>query len=260
MLHNSDGDAISRPSRPGPRTRGVSLDATEAARRRVLDRLGLERLVSADYLDIAEGHRAHAQIQREPASFVIDGMTIDAPGGVYHPTPDSSSILFIRNIQALAARGPRRMLEIGTGCGAIALFVAHHFGAEVTATDISEATLSVARANARRNGLTPTLFVSDLFERVEGRDYDLVVFNTPLIDKAPEDDLERESLCDPGGRVLRRYVEGLPGVLARDGVALFGVCCNTAYQVLDETDLRLRVIGLELIGGGFWRAIVAARL
>jgi methylase of polypeptide subunit release factors len=234
------------------------LDATAAARRRVLDRLGLDRLVTPDYLDIAAGHRAHAALQRAPATFVIDGMTIEAPAGVYHPTPESSSMLFIHNIDALGIR-PLRMLEIGTGCGAIALYVAHRWGADVTATDISEATLGAARANARRNGLSPRLIVSDLFERVDESDFDLVVFNTPLIDKAPEDDLERESLCDPGGRLLRRYLDGLPRVLDRPGLALFGLCCNTAYQVLDGFDLDFRVIGLELIGGGFWRAVVAAR-
>jgi methylase of polypeptide subunit release factors len=238
----------------------MSLIATELARRRVLDRLGLDRLVSPDYLDIDAGHRALAAAQREPARFVIHGMTIEAPAGVYHPTPDSSSMLFIRNIEALAAPAIPRMLEIGAGCGAIALFVAKRWGGEVTATDISEASLSALRANARRNGLSPRLIKSDLFDAVEAHDFDLVVFNTPLIDKSPEDDIERESLCDPGGRLLRRYLDGLPGVLAPGGLALFGLCCNTAYQQLDEVALDFRVVGMELIGEGFWRAVVAARL
>ncbi len=235
------------------------MNATEAARRRVLSTLGLDRLVSADYLDIIEGHRAHAELQRHAATFVIDGLTIVAPAGVYHPTPESSSLLFIRNIQALAGPEVPRTLEIGTGCGAIALFVAHRWRGYVAATDISEETLATARANARRNDLTPRFLQSDLFQAVDEADFDLVVFNTPLIDKAPEDDLERQSLCDPGGRILRGYIEGLPEVLAPKGVGLFGICCNTAYQQLDGVELDFRVVGLELIGQGFWRAIVAAR-
>ena len=237
----------------------MALTATEAARRRVLHRLGLDRLVSADYLDIDAGHRALAAAQRLPARFVIHGLTIEAPGGVYHPTPESSSMLFIRNIEALAAPAIPRMLEIGAGCGAIALFVAKHWGGEVTATDISESSLAALRANASRNGLSPRILKSDLFDAVEAREFDLVVFNTPLIDKAPEDDIERESLCDPGGRLLRRYLDGLPGVLAPGGLALFGICCNTAYQQIDEVALDFRVVGMELIGQGFWRAIISAR-
>ena len=101
---------------------------------------------------------------------------------------------------------------------------------------------------------------SVLLQRMlDEKDFDLVVFNTPLIDKTPEDDLERQSLCDPGGRLLRGYLDGLPDVLSPHGVALFGLCCNTAYQRLEEVPLDFTVIGLELIGQGFWRAIVAAR-
>ena len=252
--------AISRLNAPGRERAFMSLSATEAARRRVLTKLGLDRLVTAEYLDIAEGHRAHAELQRAPASFNIDGMVIEAPAGVDHPTPESSSMLFIRNIQAMGLSKIQRMLEIGTGTGAIALYVAHRWGGHVLATDLSAHMLDVARANAERNGLSPCFLKSDLFDSVNEGDFDLVVFNTPLIDKAPEDELERESLCDPGGRLLRGYLDGLPDVLARDGVALFGICCNTAYQQIDESELDFRVVGLELIGQGFWRAIVAARL
>ena len=237
----------------------MNFSDTMAARLRVLRRLGLDRLVSPAYLDIAAGHRVHADLQRVAATFSIDGLTIEAPAGVYHPTPESSSLLFIRNIQALELPSSPRMLEIGAGCGAIALFVAHRWKGHVVATDISEATLDVARSNARRNGLRARFLRSDLFACVDERDFDLVVFNTPLIDKAPEDDLERESLCDPGGRILRGYLDGLEAVLAQNGVALFGICCNTAYQQLDEVSLDYKTIGMELVGDGFWRAIIAAR-
>jgi len=233
--------------------------STEAARRRVLAKLGLDRLVSADYLDIDAGHRAHAALQRSPATFLIDGLTIDAPAGVYHPTPESSSLMFIRNILARGPRAIPRMLEIGTGCGAIALFVAHRWKEHVVATDISEKTLATARANAEKNGLHPRLLRSDLFAAVDEGNFDLIVFNTPLIDKQPEDDLERDSLCDPGGRVLRGYIDGLEAVLAPGGLALFGICCNTAYQQLDGVALDFKTIGLELVGDGFWRAVVRAR-
>ena len=41
-------------------------------------------------------HRAHAQMQRSALTFLIDGLEIEAPAGVYHPTPEFSSLLFIR--------------------------------------------------------------------------------------------------------------------------------------------------------------------
>ena len=245
------GAVISKPS--------VLTDA-DSARLRVLSRLGLDRLTNTAYLDIEAGHRLHAELQRHPGRFVVEGLDIEAPAGVYHPTPESSSVLFIRNILSMGLPPPRRALEIGTGCGPIALSIARHWPADVTATDISNHTLETARANARRNGISLRFVKSDLFAAVEERDFDLVVFNTPLIDKAPEDDLERESLCDPGGRILSGYLEGLPGVLAPGGVALFGLCSNTAYEVLDASPLAFRVVGFEMIGGGYWRAVISARV
>src|SRR6202161_3399523 len=97
-------------------------DTRQRARSSVLTKLGLSSLVSTSMVDIAEGHHAHVERQTIPARFLIEGLTIDAPAGVYHPTPESSSLLFIRNIMAMNKPRIPKTLEIGAGCGAIALF------------------------------------------------------------------------------------------------------------------------------------------
>lgn len=242
-----------------PRPSGDPVAEKECARRRVLRELGLASLVSTEFLDISEGHRQHARQQGEPGTFVVDGLTIEAPAGVYHPTPDSSSLLFIRNIMAMNKPAIPRTLEIGTGCGAISLFVAKRYKAHVVATDIAPLPLEAARRNAARNGLSLELIESDLFESVNERDFDLIVFNVPLIDKEPEDDLERANLCDPGGRILKRFIENAGAYLAKDGLIIFSACSNTAYEVLDGVDLQFHIVGMELVGDGFWRAIVGAQ-
>jgi methylase of polypeptide subunit release factors len=230
----------------------------EAARRKVLEELGLSIVVSTAFIDIAAGHRQHVELQRKPARFMIDGLTIDAPGGVYHPTPESSSLLFIRNLMAMNKPSIPRTLEIGAGCGAISLFVANRWKGHVVATDISDEAIRSIHNNCDLNKISLNVIRSDLFDSVDEREFDLVVFNVPLIDKEPEDDLERANLCDPGGRILRRFLENVGGFLARDGLVIFSVCSNTAYEALDGINLSFRIIGLELVGDGFWRAIVGA--
>ena len=230
----------------------------EAARGRVLHRLGLAALVPTSFCDIAEGHRIHAKAQGEPGRYEIEGLDIAAPAGVYHPSPGSSSMMFVRVIAGLNPPRVRRALEIGAGSGAIALVLAARYGAEVLATDISPAALESIGLNARRNGLSVKLRKSDLFDDVEEANFDLIVFNVPLIDKAPEDDLERGNLCDPGGRLLERFAAEAGDHLAVGGRALFSLCCNSAYEVLDGVDLDLNVVAFELGGDGFWRAIVSA--
>jgi methylase of polypeptide subunit release factors len=136
------------------------------------------------------------------------------------------------------------------------LFVAHRWKSTVVATDISHDALESIRHNARLNDIAIEPVYSDLFDHVSDRDFDLIVFNAPLIDKEPENDLERSTLCDPGGHILRRFLEEAGGFLSKSGLIIFSVCCNTAYEVLADIDLKYRIIGIEVVGNGFWRAIV----
>jgi len=237
----------------GQRLEGVQ---KENARRSVLEKLGISSFVTTAALDISAGHKLHVEQQRTAARFIIDGLTIDAPAGVYHPAPESSSLLFIRNIMAMNKPEIPKTLEIGAGCGAISLFVAHRWKSTVVATDIAPDALEAIRQNARQNDIAIEPIYSDLFDRVVDRDFDLIVFNAPLIDREPEVDLERSTLCDPGGRILRRFLEKAGGFLNEPGLIIFSVCCNSAYEVLDDIDLKFRIIGIEVVGNGFWRAIV----
>jgi len=77
-----------------------------------------------------------------------------------------------------------RVLDLGTGSGAIALAVAHDRpNAAVTATDRSDAALSVARDNARRLGLSNVAFAAaDWYAGVPSGPWDLIASNPPYID------------------------------------------------------------------------------
>ena len=139
----------------------------ESARRSVLAKLGLTSLVTTAMIDIAASHNEHVLRQAVPGRFIIDGLTVDVPAGIYHPAPDSSSEFFIRNMKAIDTSAIHKTLEIGAGCGAISLFMAAKWKAEVTASDISSEAVEAIRRNADRSPQV-ALITSDLFKNIEG--------------------------------------------------------------------------------------------
>jgi len=238
----------------------LELRTREAVRSAVLARLGLSSLVSTSKIDISASHHAHVAEQNIPARFVIDGLTLDVPAGVYHPTPNSSSELFLRNLKAMDQKKIKKTLEVGAGCGAISLYIAANWDSKVVASDISSVAVECVKKNAALNGLEIETIKSDLFEDIAEKDFDLIIFNTPLIDKRPENTIEKYSLCDPGGRILEAYLRQAEKHIRKTGLIIFSICSNTAYEVLGDINLKFRIVGFELSYSGFWWAIVGAEI
>lgn len=101
------------------------------------------------------------------------------------PRPESE-LLVERALDALAPEAALRVLDLGTGSGAIALALARERPLlRITATDLSEAALAVARHNANRLELPNVEFVCGSWaEPVAGRQFDVIVSNPPYVREA----------------------------------------------------------------------------
>ena len=80
--------------------------------------------------------------------------------------------------EVAASLGGRRALDLGTGTGYVAVYLARR-GFEVDAVDVSPRALQAARANAAAAGVQVNVYRSDLFQAVRGP-YDVVAFNPPM--------------------------------------------------------------------------------
>lgn len=154
----------------------------------------------------------------------------------------------------------KRILDIGTGSGCIAIACARQFpGARVDAVDLSLGALAVARRNAGRHGVTDRLrlLAGDVFGPVAGERYDLIVSNPPYVSDAEMRELPEEYLREPdlalraggdGLDVVRRILAQAAAHLNPRG-ALF-VEVGESDERLQQAFPRVPFLWLEFAHGG----------
>jgi len=147
-----------------------------------------------------------------------DGLEFVVPEGVYQPRKDSRLLA-----DELAGQGfaGSSLLDVGTGCGYLAVIAASN-GADAVAADINEDGLRAVRENAGRNDVDVRVVRSDMFGAVD-EVFDYIVFNPPYLPGSREG-VSMEQLAWNGGRsgrkVLERFIGRCSSYLAEDGVVL----------------------------------------
>nr|WP_300019673.1 HemK2/MTQ2 family protein methyltransferase [Pseudonocardia sp.] len=162
-------------------------------------------------------------------------MLMRAPG-VYRAESDTE-VLIAEMHRGAYATG-RRVLDLGTGTGAVALAAARAGASSVTAVDLSARSVAAARLNAGLAGLAVDVRRGDLFAPVAGERFDLVVSNPPYV-PARTQRLPRHARarCWDGGTdgraVLDRICSGAADVLSDDGQILLvhSALCGTRTTV-----------------------------
>lgn len=187
-------------------------DALVQARALGLDRLDAQRLVGHvlqrdrtwvlahddDSLDAAAAATLAALLRRraagEPLAYLVGerefhGLCLEVTSDVLVPRPDTETLvdwaieLLSGELSHLAAP---RVIDLGTGSGAIALAVKHACPrVEVHASDLSDAALAVARRNGQRLGQAVTWHRGAWWSAVAGQRFDLALSNPPYV--APGD-------------------------------------------------------------------------
>lgn len=108
--------------------------------------------------------------------------------------------LIMQKFVGLIDHEPKRILDMCTGSGCIAIACAQQFlEAEVDAVDLSLDALDVAQINIERHGLAERVFPisSDLFNDIPKDKYDLIVTNPPYVDEEDLDDMPQEFHFEP---------------------------------------------------------------
>jgi release factor glutamine methyltransferase len=169
------------------------------------------------------GEMVRRRLRREPVAYILGrkgfrGIELEVDSRVLVPRPETELL-----VELAVESGSRRVLDVGTGSGAIALAIADELpGCEVVATDTSAAALDVARRNAERLGLAERVEFVEAMLPPELGGFDLLVANLPYVAERDWADLEpevsewepREALLagDDGLDVLRVAIPAAAGV------------------------------------------------
>ena len=127
------------------------------------------------------------RLSGEPIAYLLGerefyGLNFKVTPATLIPRPETELLVELA-LQHIPQRGSFRVLDLGTGSGAIALSIAHASpDAEVVALDASEAALEVARENAHLLNIGNATFLhSDWFSALSGEHFDIIVSNPPYI-------------------------------------------------------------------------------
>lgn len=280
------------------------LDALQQARRNIDDIDG--RILLQHVLNVSHAHliaypeqiltpeqarRFHLLVKRrihgDPVAYLTGqrefyGMEFAVTPAVLIPRPETELLVDLA-LARIPCRIPHSILDLGTGCGAVALSIAKNRPlASITAVDISADAVEVAQTNARQLDVKNVHIIqSDWFEELAGERFDLIVSNPPYIaDNDPhlsQGDLRFEpgvALTSGGDGLdcIRSIIASAPAYLAEGGALLLehgydqAVACRqllsaagfvAVYSRPDLADI-MRVSGGRL--GSFTKEAVRMRL
>lgn len=121
----------------------------------------------------------------EPVQYVLGvaefcGLRFAVDAATLIPRPETEQLV---SLAIGSDVSPRRVLDVGTGSGCIAIAIKHSLSQTVVdAIDISSEALSMARSNAERNGVDVNFLQKDALSlQSQGEHYDLIVSNPPYI-------------------------------------------------------------------------------
>lgn len=207
-----------------------------------LDRMGLylhfDKPLNAFELELYRKMVAR-RAQREPLQHILGtqefcGLEYEVNSDVLIPRFDTE-VLVSEAVKLCPDGGT--VLDVGTGSGCIAVSLYHQLiNAVVTASDISEAALSVARRNAAKHCAQIEFLLGSLLDPVNGRSFDLIVSNPPYIPTAVIETLAHE---------VRNYdpLKALDG--GADGLDIYRVLVPAAVKHLKPKGWLLVEVGIS---------------
>lgn len=210
------------------------------------------------------------RLDGEPVAYILGqrefyGLPFEVGPAVLIPRPETELLVELA-LERLPPKG--RVLDMGTGSGAIAVALAHtRPDAQVSALDVSKDALATAARNAACNGAAVRFLESSWYAAVGSDQFDLIVSNPPYIAAGDRHLSEGDLRFEPAGALtdhadglsaLRTIIAGAPQHLPSQGWLLMehGYDQSQAVRELlaqagfSEVQSWADLAGIERVSGG----------
>lgn len=203
-----------------------------------------ESLISASKVDIINKY-VKERISGRPLWYIIGntdfyGITLDVDERVLIPRPETEELI---EKSLNDVKDDSEVLDMCTGSGAIAITIKKLTGVKVTAVDISDEALEVAKFNAIKNNVEIEFISSDMFDNLGERQFDVIISNPPYIKSGDIQTLDNEVksfeplLALDGGNdglcFYRKILQNTPKYLKNCGVLYLECGINQANEIAD---------------------------
>lgn len=216
--------------------------------------LGGDSRVKSSHIDKID-ELAAERIKGKPLSYVLGnadfyGYEIKVDERVLIPRPETEELV---SEVLKVVKNTDKVLDLCTGSGAIALVINKKSGASVTATDISEAALEVAKENFKQFDAAVETRLIDLYGDLSEK-FDIIVSNPPYIKTEEIDTLDKEvkdyepRIALDGGEdgldFYRRICEGAKHRLSEHGKLFLEAGYGEAEEIkkMLENDFNVEII------------------
>ncbi|HEX3681668.1 MAG TPA: peptide chain release factor N(5)-glutamine methyltransferase [Bryobacteraceae bacterium] len=219
------------------------------------------------------GRYLNERISGKPTQYITHrqefyGRSFYVNTDVLIPRPETEHLVETA-VEWLRTRKSARVLDVGTGSGAIAVSVALDSGVAVAASDISPAALAVAVRNQRTNEAPVDFFAADLLDPVAPKSIDLLLSNPPYVPGADAANMQSEVrnwephlalfAGETGLEIYRRLIRAARPAVKPGGRLLLELGYRSLEDVRDM--LAAQWTDIEVISdlAGFPRVIGATR-
>ncbi len=182
------------------------------------------------------------RLASEPVQYITGtqdffGLAFEVGPGVLIPRPETE-LLVEAALDRLPRNQPTKILDVGTGTGAIAIALASRLQlAQLTAVDLSAAALEIARRNIRRYNFEDRieLLQSDLLEDLQGAArFDAILSNPPYVPQRDRAEMHPQ---------VRDYEPALALFAGTDGLEIYRRLIPQARSALSQRGLLAMEIG-----------------